>query len=60
VRHFFGRYGARKKIMDKEKQRVWLIILFLVTIVLLFRYFPKAGYGLAAITLLVMLFKLRK
>jgi hypothetical protein len=46
--------------MDKEKQRVWLIILFLVTIMLLFRYFPKAGYGLAAITLLVMLFRLRK
>jgi len=26
---------------------------------LLFRYFPKAGYGLAIITLLVMLFKLK-
>lgn len=47
-------------MMDKEKQRVWLIILYLGMLVLLFRYFPKAGYGVAAITLLALLFRLRK
>ena len=49
-----------KETMDKQKQRTWLIILFIVTLVLLLKYFPKAGYGLAIITLLVMLFRLRK
>lgn len=46
--------------MDKNKQRIWLIILFLITTVLLFRFFPKAGYGLTAIALLVMLFRLKE
>lgn len=45
--------------MDKDKQRVWLIILYLVVLVLLLRYFARAGYGVAAITLLVLLFRLR-
>lgn len=46
--------------MDKDKQRVWLIILYLIVLVLLLRYFPKAGYGVAAITLLVLLFKMKR
>lgn len=41
-------------------QRGWLIILYVVMLALLLRYSPKAGYGVAAITLLVLLFKLRK
>lgn len=45
--------------MDKQKQRVWLVILYLIILVLLLRYFPKAGYGVAAITLLALLFKLK-
>lgn len=46
--------------MDKQQKRLGLIALYLITIVLLLRYFPKAGYGLVAITLLVMLFNLKK
>lgn len=46
--------------MDKGKQRAWLIIFYLVMLVLLFKYFPRAGYGVAAITLIVLLLRLRK
>ncbi len=43
-----------------DERKTWLIILFVLVLVLLLRTFPKAGYILAAITLLVLLFKLRK
>jgi hypothetical protein len=46
--------------MDKQQKRLGSIALYLVTLMLLLRYFPKVGYGLVAITLLVMLFKLKK
>lgn len=46
--------------MDKNKQRIWLIILYLVALVALLRYTPRVGYGVAAITLLALLFRLRK
>jgi len=46
--------------VDKNKQRIWLIVLYLVMLVALLRYFPRAGYGVAAITLLVLLFRLGK
>lgn len=47
-------------MMDKKKQQTWLIIFYLLMLVLLLRYFPKAGYGVAAITLLALLLRLRK
>lgn len=46
--------------MDDKNKRTWLIILYLVMVALLLRYFPKAGYGVVAITLLALLFKLKK
>jgi hypothetical protein len=46
--------------MDKDKQRIGYVMIYLITLVLLLRYFPKAGYGLAIITLLVLLFRLQK
>jgi len=51
---------GKKIAMDKQQKRLGLIALFLVTIMLLLRFFPKAGYGLAAITLLVILLKMKK
>jgi hypothetical protein len=42
-----------------NKQRIWLIILYLVALVALLRLTPTIGYGVAAITLLALLFKLR-
>lgn len=44
---------------DKQKRRTWLVILYVVTLVLLLKYFPKAGYGVAAITLLALLFRMK-
>ena len=46
--------------MDKGKQRIWLIIIYIVALVALLRYVPRVGYGVAAITLLVLLFRLTK
>jgi len=46
--------------LDKGKQRIWLIIVYLVALVALLRFTPRIGYGVAAITLLVLLFNLRK
>lgn len=46
--------------MDKRKQRIWLIILYLIALVALLRYVPRVGFGVAAITLLALLFNLRK
>lgn len=51
---------AESNIVDKNKQRVWLVIVYLVALVALLRFTPRIGYGLAAITLLVLLFNLRK
>jgi hypothetical protein len=45
--------------MDQGKQRIWLIILYLVVLLVLLRVVPTIGYGVAAITLLALLFKLR-
>lgn len=46
--------------MDKRKRRIWLVILYLVALVALLRYVPRVGFGVTAITLLVLLFNLRK
>jgi len=46
--------------MDKDKKRIWLIILWIVAVVLLLRFTPKIGYGVAAITLLALLFRMGK
>jgi hypothetical protein len=46
--------------MDKSQQRIWLIIVYLVALVALLRFVPRVGYGVAAITLLALLFNLRK
>ena len=46
--------------MDKRRQRIWLIILYLVALVALLRYVPRVGFGVAALTLLALLFNLRK
>lgn len=46
--------------MDRRKQRIWLIILYLIALVALLRYVPRVGYGVAAVTLLALLFNLRK
>jgi hypothetical protein len=42
-----------------NQQQAWYAILFIVALVLLLRYFPTAGYGLAAIALLVILLRMR-
>jgi hypothetical protein len=46
--------------MDKGQQRIWLIIVYLVALVALLRFVPRVGYGVAAVTLLALLFNLRK
>src|SRR5262245_13905031 len=46
--------------MDKNVQRNWMIILYLIVLGLFIRFFPKIGYALAAITLLVLLIHFRK
>lgn len=43
----------------ENKQRIWYAIFWIVILVLTLRYFPKAGYGLVAVTLLVLLLRLR-
>jgi hypothetical protein len=43
-----------------NKKQIWYAIFWILILVLALRYFPKAGYGLAAITLLVLLLKLKK
>jgi len=47
--------------MDNEqRQRNWYAVLYLLILILLFKTFPKAAYGVLAITLLVILFNIQK
>ncbi|HEY7161637.1 MAG TPA: hypothetical protein VH815_10280 [Acidobacteriota bacterium] len=44
--------------MDKTTQQIqknWMIIFWIIILVLFIKFFPKIGYALTAITLLVLL-----
>jgi hypothetical protein len=54
-------HRRNKKVMDeKQKERNWYAVLYLLILILLFQTFPKAAYGVLAITLLVILFNIQK
>ena len=55
-----GDRRAESNVVDKKKQRIWLVIIYLVALVALLRFVPRVGYGVAAITLLALLFRLSK